>query len=42
MEYEELILLLTGKDLNHSNGRGNGEWEWGNVFFFPLILGKHF
>lgn len=36
-EYEELILLLTGKDRNHSCGRGSGEWEWENVPSPPYL-----
>ena len=34
---EELILLLTGKDRNHSCGRGSGEWEWENVPSPPYL-----
>jgi len=41
VEDEELILLLTGKGINHSDGRGSGDWEWARAFF-SLIEGKHF
>lgn len=33
VEDEELILLLTEKSINHSDGRGSGDWEWAHVFF---------